>query len=142
MWLFKSNASWLPVEAAELVTALRIKPEAFDSDYATIIKANRKTIIEFAGPHDGRGFSIARKLRSLSSGIKLIASGKLTPDHARLCFQTGFDEILLDDQLVKRQNAEAWKSSLDFSVTQNYVQQEVGSNNPSIWQARLQQAAA
>ena len=58
---------------------------------------------------DGRGFSIARRLRDLGYRGRLRAHGWLIPDqfaHARAC---GFDEVQVPDDTLARQGAEVWE---------------------------------
>jgi uncharacterized protein (DUF934 family) len=136
MWLLKKDGSWLPIDSSELITANRVTPESFDGDLEHIAQTGQSVIISFSGPHDGRGFSFAKRLKQFAPELKLIASGGLTPDHARLCFQTGFDEILLSEELVVRQSASAWQTAVEMSVDKTYVEGKVHSNIPSIWQER------
>lgn len=139
MWLLKKDGNWHPIDASELVTANRVTPESFEGDLEHIASTGQVVIINFAGPNDGRGFSFAKRLKRFAPSLKLIASGKLTPDHARLCFQTGFDEVLLSDELVARQSASAWKSALENSVDRTYLEDKINSNLPSIWAERAQE---
>ena len=136
MWLLKKDGSWLAVKETEIAALDRITPESFDNDLYHIAGNGGPIIIGFSGPHDGRGFSFAKRLKAYAPDLRLIAGGKLSPDHARLCFQSGFDEILLTDDLVVRQSASAWQSALEISVDRTYIHKKINSNIPSIWQER------
>ena len=71
---------------------------------------NRLSLISIAFPafNDGRGFSIARRLRRLGFTGTLRAKGPLIADqysHAKAC---GFDEIEVPEQLADRQGVDQW----------------------------------
>ena len=56
--------------------------------------------LNFPSSHDGRGFSYARRVRrERGEGVRIIATGNLIPDQARMAFQCGFSEIHLSDDL-------------------------------------------
>lgn len=64
--------------------------------------------IEFTSFTDGRGFSLARKLRASGYFGRLRAYGHLIPDqycHARRC---GFDEVEITDLQGRRQPQNQW----------------------------------
>lgn len=64
--------------------------------------------IPFPAFADGRGFSLARRLRQLGYQGRLRGVGHILADqypHARRC---GFDEVELSDTLAARQNAADW----------------------------------
>lgn len=67
--------------------------------------------IAFPGFADGRGFSLARRLRDLGYGGRLRAAGALIPDQRALARACGFDEIEVAPALFHRQGGEAaWVS--------------------------------
>ncbi len=70
-------------------------------------------VIEFTSFADGRGFSIAHRLRHLLgfSG-KIWASGSLIADQYALAMQCGIDAVLVDEQLLQRQPIEHWHQAL------------------------------
>lgn len=64
--------------------------------------------VEFPGMVDGRGFSIARKLKAnCFSGI-LRAAGELIPDQFDFALRCGFAEIEISDERAARQPVEQW----------------------------------
>ena len=70
-------------------------------------------VIEFLSFADGRGFSIAHRLRhSLGFGGRIWASGKLIADQYALALECGIDAILVDEQLLERQPIEHWREAL------------------------------
>lgn len=81
-------------------------------------QANRFDLIgiAFAKFSDGRGFSLARRLRDLGFRGRLRAVGHLIPDqyaYARAC---GFDEVQVDDATLARQGEDAWRLAAGTAV--------------------------
>ena len=89
---------------------------------------NEVALISVAFPafNDGRGFSIARRLRRNGFTGTLRATGPLIVDqyaYARAC---GFDEIDLPEDLATRQGADQWKkgaSAISLSYQRGYARQ-------------------
>ncbi|MEI4231521.1 DUF934 domain-containing protein [Roseovarius sp. D22-M7] len=82
-----------------------------DSDPATL--AGRLDGIEmirvhFPGPADGRGFSIARRLRLMGYAGRLRAHGHVIADHYAMARRSGFDEVEISDDLAARQPEDQW----------------------------------
>jgi uncharacterized protein (DUF934 family) len=65
--------------------------------------------VAFPGMADGRGFSLARRLRDLGYRGRLRAAGPLISDQLRAALRVGFDEIELPDDLAVRQPGEHWR---------------------------------
>lgn len=64
--------------------------------------------IAFPGFADGRGFSIARTLRSQGYRGRLRASGHLIPDQFAFALECGFDEVEIGTDQAARQPVEQW----------------------------------
>ncbi len=64
--------------------------------------------IPFPAHVDGRGFSLARRLRRLGFGGRLRAKGHLLADQFVFARRCGFDEVEIDDDLARRQPEEVW----------------------------------
>ncbi|MFV0281399.1 MAG: DUF934 domain-containing protein [Rhodoblastus sp.] len=64
--------------------------------------------IVFPSSADGRGFSLARKLRRAGFTGRLRASGPLIPDQGAYALACGFDEIELPDTSAARQTEAQW----------------------------------
>ena len=93
--------------------------------------------IRFGATQDGRGFSVARRLRVSGHAGRLVAAGPLEPDQARHAFQCGFDAVAIEDAQLSRHGREAWATALDVSVTEQYVADPAGSPDaPGIWTRR------
>lgn len=69
--------------------------------------------IAFPSFGDGRGFSLARRLRRAGYSSLLRAVGPLIADQASHAFACGFDEIELPDELLARQPWEQWRRALE-----------------------------
>lgn len=67
--------------------------------------------IVFLSFQDGRGFSLAQRLRRLGYNGRMRATGSLISDQYSLARRSGFDEIEISDQLAVRQTEEQWKST-------------------------------
>ena len=68
--------------------------------------------ISFPDFNDGRGFSLAKRLRQLGYEGVLRASGYLIADQYRMARLSGFDEIEIDDLLAARQPEWLWRSQV------------------------------
>lgn len=90
--------------------------------------------IAFPSFSDGRGFSLARRLRGAGFGGTLRADGPLIADQFAEALACGFDEVELPDAVAARQPPEQWRAALGI-VTEHY-QTGYGAG-PSILQKRL-----
>jgi uncharacterized protein (DUF934 family) len=73
-------------------------------------------VVPFPSFADGRGFSMARRLRALGYRGRLRASGHVITDQyafARFC---GFDEVQIGEELAARQTEELWLAAQDRPV--------------------------
>jgi len=75
--------------------------------------------INFPSEKDGRGFSLARRLRQLGYLGVLRATGHVTVDHYRHATQSGFNQIAIPTKLAKRMPESYWKQQID-SFTPSY----------------------
>jgi uncharacterized protein (DUF934 family) len=67
--------------------------------------------ITFPSYADGRGFSLARRLRRSGFTGRLRATGPLIADQMAYVLACGFDEIDLPDALLARQASGQWQSA-------------------------------
>lgn len=70
--------------------------------------------IDFPATGDGRGFSLARRLRSLGYEGRLRATGKLIADQYAMARRVGFDEVEIAPELAERQPQEQWLARADW----------------------------
>lgn len=66
--------------------------------------------ISFPDFNDGRGFSMAKRLRQLGYQGVLRGQGYLIADQYRMARLSGFDEIEIDDLLAARQPEWLWQN--------------------------------
>jgi len=70
--------------------------------------------IDFPNFSDGRGFSLARQLRSLGFHGRLRAKGHVISDQYTMVRRSGFDEVEIDKELANRQPQEQWQFRRDW----------------------------
>lgn len=80
---------------------------------ALVVLFDRIALVRIAFPSsaDGRGFSLARRLRQLGYGGRLRAHGHVISDQFRYALACGFDEVEIDDDLAARQPEAHWRIS-------------------------------
>lgn len=109
-----------PLAAGVLISLDRL-PAATASDLAVLVENDAEPealapwldrlaliAVRFPSFADGRGFSLARRLRALGYAGRLRAQGHVIVDqyaYARAC---GFDEIAIDDAQAARQPEAQW----------------------------------
>lgn len=64
--------------------------------------------VDFPSSADGRGFTIARRLRLMGFGGRLRARGHVIADQYAMARRSGFDEVEIDDDLAARQPEDQW----------------------------------
>jgi len=65
--------------------------------------------VAFPAMADGRGFSIAQRLRAMGYAGRLRAAGPLIADQFRAAQRVGFDEIELPESVADRQPEQQWR---------------------------------
>lgn len=93
-----------------------------DVDLAVLaprLAALQTLLIDFPAFTDGRGFSVARQLRTQHGFTgELVAHGPLIPDQYAFALQCGFSSVLLPADLYERHTPEAWQACVEaFSAT-------------------------
>ena len=74
----------------------------------SLIAAIRIAFDEFT---DGRGFSLAMRLRQLGFAGRLRAQGHIIADQFAMARRSGFDEVEISEELALRQPEEQWRYS-------------------------------
>lgn len=80
-------------------------PEALPVNFAGI----RMIRVAFPSFSDGRGFTLARRLRALGYAGRLRAFGHLIADQYAMARRAGFDEVEIGDDLALRQPEDQWR---------------------------------
>jgi uncharacterized protein (DUF934 family) len=65
--------------------------------------------IAFPAFNDGRGFTLARRLRAMGYTGRLRAVGPVIADQYAMFRRTGFDEVEIPDEIAERQPQEQWQ---------------------------------
>lgn len=90
-----------------------VLPNDFDlADIEAILPELSLIAIGFPAFSDGRGFSLARRLRRAGFTGRLRASGPLIVDQFTYALFCGFDEVELPAANAGRQPAEQWQQAL------------------------------
>jgi len=64
--------------------------------------------VDFPSFADGRGFTLATRLRQLGYQGRLRAKGHVIADQYAMARRCGFDEVEIDDDLAQRQPEDQW----------------------------------
>ena len=99
-----------PVTEAGGATALALGPA--DDPGALRGRLDRIVMIRVSFPSfsDGRGFSIARRLRGMGYRGRLRAAGHVIADQYTMARRAGFDEVEISDDLAARQPEDQWRA--------------------------------
>lgn len=134
MWMYDATGTLAP--AGDLGPTLDIDPQADAQDQAPVVPegTNQSVTIAFESFADGRGFSLARRLREKHGpDLRLVAKGHVLPDQARHAIQSGFNAILISDNALERYGKDAWDAALQHAVGTLYVGEASGGG---IWARR------
>jgi len=72
--------------------------------------------IDFPSSADGRGFTLAARLRRLGFRGRLRARGHILADQYAMARRSGFDEVEIDDALAARQPEAQWLARADWTA--------------------------
>ncbi len=106
--------SWEGGFGRGVADALDIGP---DADLAWVVgklPTLRMIRVDFPDFTDGRGFSIARRLRQSGYVGRLRARGHVLADQYAMARRAGFDEVEIDDDLAARQPQDQWLARSDW----------------------------
>lgn len=70
--------------------------------------------IDFPSFADGRGFTLATRLRQLGFEGRLRAKGHVIADQYAMARRAGFDEVEISDDLAARQPEDQWRARADW----------------------------
>lgn len=72
--------------------------------------------IDFPSFADGRGFTLARRLRLMGYQGHLRAKGHVLADQYAMARRSGFDDVQIDADLAARQPEEQWTARADWQA--------------------------
>lgn len=88
--------------------AIDLAPDADPQALADRIDAIDLIRVDFPGFADGRGFTIARRLRLMGFQGRLRAKGHVIADQYAMARRSGFDEVEISEELAARQPQDQW----------------------------------
>ena len=103
-------------EAGAETTALDVPSDADPLDLTDHIGAAEMIRINFPSFADGRGFTIARRLRLMGYQGRLRAQGHVLADQYSMARRAGFDEVEISRDLATRQPEDQWLSRADWKA--------------------------
>jgi uncharacterized protein (DUF934 family) len=100
---------WSGQELPEEGLAVEFPNDRDPADLAPWLERLELIRVAFPAMVDGRGFSIASRLRAMGYAGRLRAAGPLVADQFRAARRVGFDEIELPEALAERQPEPQWR---------------------------------
>ncbi|MDG3040370.1 DUF934 domain-containing protein [Roseicyclus marinus] len=70
--------------------------------------------VRFGAFSDGRGFTVARRLRAMGFTGRLRAAGPILADQYAMARRAGFDEVEVDPKIAARQPEAQWLARADW----------------------------
>lgn len=110
-----ANSEFVPLdEAAEGDTTLHLAPDTDPERLPGIAKRATALRVGFPSFADGRGLTLARRLRLLGFTGHLRAQGHVLADQYAMVRRAGFDAVEIDDDLAARQPEDQWLFRADW----------------------------
>lgn len=97
------------------VTSLDLPSDTDPADVA-LSPALEMIRVDFPSFADGRGFTIARRLRQRGFAGRLRAKGHVISDQYAMARRAGFDEVEISDELAARQPEKDWLFRADHDA--------------------------
>ncbi len=94
--------------------ALDLGPDADVSALIGQLEGVEAIRIAFPAFSDGRGFTMARRLRMMGFTGRLRAAGHVIADQYAMARRAGFDEVEITPELARRQPWEQWQARADW----------------------------
>jgi uncharacterized protein (DUF934 family) len=94
--------------------ALDLGPTADPGALAGRLDGVRLIRVAFPAFSDGRGFTIARTLRSMGYTGRLRAAGHVIADQYAMARRSGFDEVEISPELAARQPEDQWRARANW----------------------------
>jgi uncharacterized protein (DUF934 family) len=102
------------VAANAAVVAIDLASDADPASLASRIDAIDMIRVDFPSFADGRGFTIARRLRLMGFQGRLRAKGHVIADQYAMARRSGFDEVEISEDLAARQPEDQWLRRADW----------------------------
>jgi uncharacterized protein (DUF934 family) len=98
----------VPANDPAPATAVDLTSDADPDALAGRLAAIDLIRVDFPSFADGRGFTIARRLRNIGFQGRLRAKGHVIADQYAMARRSGFDEVEIDEDLARRQPEAQW----------------------------------
>ncbi|WP_166415484.1 DUF934 domain-containing protein [Cochlodiniinecator piscidefendens] len=89
--------------------AVDLPSDAEPDDLQDLLENIDMIRVDFPSFADGRGFTIARRLRLMGFTGRLRAKGHVIADQYAMARRSGFDEVEIDGALAERQPEDQWQ---------------------------------
>ena len=96
------------------VVAVDLASDADPTDLQDRLQGIDLIRVDFPSFADGRGFTIARRLRLMGFQGRLRAKGHVIADQYAMARRSGFDEVEIDAELARRQPEYQWLARADW----------------------------
>lgn len=108
----------VPLAEAVDGNATAVDLTSTDDPEALVPHLDRLALIRvtFGSFSDGRGFTLARRLRRLGFTGRLRARGHVIADQYAMARRSGFDEVEIADDLAARQPEAQWQFRADWKA--------------------------
>lgn len=106
-------ASW---DTANDITSLDVPSDADPEELIKRAVALDCVRIDFPSSADGRGFTLAKRLRLAGFKGRLRARGHVLADQYTMARRSGFDEVEIDEDLAARQPEDQWVFRSDWKA--------------------------
>ncbi|MEM8628379.1 MAG: DUF934 domain-containing protein [Pseudomonadota bacterium] len=94
--------------------ALHLAPDTDPERLPAIAQRAKAIRIAFPSFADGRGLTLARRLRMIGYSGHLRAKGYVLADQYAMIRRAGFDDVEIDDGLATRQPEDQWRVRADW----------------------------
>ena len=94
--------------------AVDLPSDTDPSELADVAARAAAIRIDFPSFADGRGFTLAQRLRAAGFAGRLRARGHVLADQYAMARRAGFDEVEIDDALAARQPENQWLARADW----------------------------
>ncbi len=111
------DVTYISIEEIEAANDTSLSVNASSDTDASVLVPHLEKIaligIDFPGFADGRGFSIAQRLRRFGFKGELRARGHLISDQYPHALACGFDTVEISDEIAERQPFEQWRAATE-----------------------------